>query len=86
MWNFLKGALPGALLSLVVNVLTILGWIYIGMWPPSLGNVTLALLILGIYGLEDKWAFPLGYWAVELLFVVVWISGMGWAMGGGLGV
>ncbi|HWI52820.1 MAG TPA: hypothetical protein VNT01_11845 [Symbiobacteriaceae bacterium] len=81
MWEFTKGAL----LSLVVNVLTILGWWYIGMWPPSLGNVTLALLILGFYGLEDQWAFPLGYWTVELLSIIVWLSGMGWAMGTGAG-
>lgn len=73
MTEFLKGAL----LSLAVNVLTVLGWAYIGPWPPSLANVLLALLLTGIYGLEDKWAFPTGYWAVELLAIVAWIVGLG---------
>ncbi|HEY3367257.1 MAG TPA: hypothetical protein VGK74_19545 [Symbiobacteriaceae bacterium] len=67
----------GFALSFVVNALTILGWYYIGMWVPAVVNVGLALVILGFYGLEDKWAFPGGYWTVELLSVVLWIDGMG---------
>lgn len=67
----------GALLSLVVNALTIAGWMYIGVWPPSVGNVLLALLLVGIYGLEDKWAFPIGYWVVELLSIIFWLMGVG---------
>ncbi len=73
MANFLKGAL----LSLVVNGLTVLGWYYLGHWPTSIANVLLALLILGIYGLEDKWAFPIGYWTVEVLSVALWMTGVG---------
>lgn len=73
----MRDFLAGVLLSLVVNVLTVLGWYYIGMWLPSLLNVGLALLILGFWGLEDKWAFPGGYWTVQLMAIVLWISGMG---------
>lgn len=69
--------LKGIALSLVVNVLTILGWLLVGVWPPAIVNALMALLILGIYGLEDKWGFPLGYWVVELLFIVAWIMGLG---------
>lgn len=69
--------LAGAALSLVVNALTILGWYYGGPWVPSAVNVLLALVFLGYYGLEDRWSFPLGYWSVELLAVVAWLSGLG---------
>ena len=77
----MRDFVAGALLSLVVNVLTVLGWYYIGMWLPSLLNVGLALLILGFWGLEDKWAFPGGYWTVQLAAIVLWISGMGFVGG-----
>ncbi len=73
MMEFLKGAL----LSLVVNTLAVVGWAYMGPLWPSLGNVLLALLLLGIYGLENKWAFPTGYWAVQLVAIVLWVSGIG---------
>jgi len=73
MLQFLKGTV----LSLLVNALTVLGWVFIGVWTPAIGNVLLALVIVGIYGLEDRWAFPLGYWAVELLSVVAWFMGLG---------
>jgi hypothetical protein len=69
----------GVALSLFVNVLTVVGWIYIGMWLPAVANALIALLAVGLWGLEDQWAFPLGYWAVELLSMVVWLSGMGFA-------
>lgn len=75
MWEYGKGI--GA--ALVVNVLTLVGWMYVGMWLPAVVNAMAALLILGIYGLEDKWAFPLGYWTVQLLAIVVWLSAMGMA-------
>ncbi|HYG56514.1 MAG TPA: hypothetical protein VD902_00400 [Symbiobacteriaceae bacterium] len=69
----------GAGLSLVINVGTMIGWMYLGVWIPSVVNALLALLILGLYGLEDRWAFPGGYWTVQLLCYVVWLSGMGYA-------
>lgn len=65
----------GTLLSLVINTLTILGWYYGNPLVPSVVNVGLALWVLGYYGLEDQWAFPLGYWLVELAAVVLWLSG-----------
>lgn len=67
----------GFVLSFLVNALTILGWMYIGMWVPAVVNVGMALLVLGYYGLEEKWAFPAGYWTVQLLAVVAWFTGMG---------
>lgn len=66
--------LKGGLVSLGVNVLTILGWLFIGPWLPAVVNVLLALGILGVYGLDDRWAFPLGYWTVELLAASLWMS------------
>lgn len=69
--------LKGLVLGLVVNALTILGWVYVGMWAPSVANVLLALLLLGIYGLEDKFAFPAGYWTVELFSFILWLTGVG---------
>jgi hypothetical protein len=73
--------LKGAGIALVINALTILGWLYIGMWAPSVINVLVALLIVGYYGLEDKWSFPLGYWTIELLSIVLWMTGIGVIMG-----
>lgn len=67
----------GILLSLVVNVLTVLGWFVIGPWPPAIVNVLLALIILGVYGLEDKWAFPLGYWTVQVPVAFLWMASWG---------
>jgi len=69
--------LKGAVLSVVVNVLTVLGWYSLGPWPTSIANVLLALLIIGIFGLEDKWAFPIGYWTVEVLSITLWMMGVG---------
>lgn len=74
-------AFKGIALSLVVNALTLLGWILVGVWPPAIVNALMAILILGIYGLDDKWGFPLGYWVVELLFIVAWIMGLGTMVG-----
>jgi hypothetical protein len=73
--------LKGAGIALVINALTILGWLYIGMWAPSVINVLVALLVVGYYGLEDKWSFPLGYWTIELLSIVLWMTGIGVIMG-----
>ncbi|MGE5675906.1 MAG: hypothetical protein ACM3XM_18820 [Mycobacterium leprae] len=70
----------GALLSLVVNALTILGWYYLGPWLPAAGNVLLALIVLLVYGLEDQWSLPLGYWAVQLVAFILWIDGLGLMM------
>lgn len=72
-------SLKGAGLAVAANLLTMVGWFYMGLWIPSAANALLALLVLGLYGLEDKWAFPMGYWAVQLLFYVAWLSGMGYA-------
>lgn len=69
--------MKGAGLSFGVNLLTVVGWVYVGIWPPSVGNVLLALLLTGIYGLEDRWAFPIGYWIVELLAIIAWMMGVG---------
>lgn len=66
----------GVLVSLAVNALTVLGWYYGDPWIPSVANVGLALWVLGYYGLEDRWAFPLGYWLVELFAVVLWLTGV----------
>jgi hypothetical protein len=71
-WAYLKGVA----LSLFVNVLTIVGWFYVGMWLPAIANALIALLVVGLWGLEDQWAFPLGYWTVELLAMVFWLTGM----------
>jgi hypothetical protein len=71
----------GASIALVINALTILGWLYIGMWAPSVINVLVALLVVGYYGLEDKWSFPLGYWTIELLAILLWMTGIGVIMG-----
>jgi hypothetical protein len=73
--------LKGAGIALVINALTILGWIYVGMWAPSIINVLVALLVVGYYGLEDKWSFPLGYWTIELLAILLWMAGLGVIMG-----
>lgn len=67
----------GLALGLLINGLTVLGWFYIGPLIPAAANALLALIILGLYGLEEKWAFPFGYWTVELLFVIASIVGMG---------
>lgn len=67
----------GGVLSLVVNGLTVVGWLYMGPWWPSVGNVLLVLTVTMIYGLEDRWAFPLGYWAIELLSIAIWLMGVG---------
>lgn len=67
----------GGLLSLAVNVLTVVGWLRLGPWWPSVGNVLLVLSITMIYGLEDRWGFPMGYWAVELVFIAIWLLGVG---------
>lgn len=68
--------LQGVLASLVVNALTIVGWWFLSAWPPAIANVALALVIVGVYGLEDRWAFPLGYWAVELVVAFLWLAGI----------
>jgi len=52
----------------------------VGCRFPAVANVLLALIILGFYGLEDKWAFPLAYWAIQLLAIVLWVTGMGAAL------
>jgi hypothetical protein len=68
----------GALASLIVNGLTVAGWYYLqDPLMPSVVNVALALGVLGYFGLEDRWAFPAGYWAVELLCVAFWLQGFG---------
>ncbi|MHB9144994.1 MAG: hypothetical protein ACYC5Y_06620 [Symbiobacteriia bacterium] len=67
----------GALVSLLVNVLTVLGWLVLGPWPPAIANVLLALIILGVYGLDDKWAFPLGYWTIEVPAAFLWMASWG---------
>ncbi len=69
--------LYGITASLLINLLTVAGWYVAGPWIPSVINVLLALLILGYYGLEDRWAFPLGYWTVQVVAVAAWISGLG---------
>jgi|GEM_PF-6594122 len=68
--------LRGMLASLLVNVLTIVAWLFLGAWPPAVVNVALALVILGVYGLENQWAFPLGYWTVELVAAFLWVAGI----------
>ena len=67
----------GLVLGILINGLTVVGWLYIGPLIPAGANALLALIILGLYGLEDKWAFPFGYWTVELLFVVTAMMGVG---------
>lgn len=64
----------GAILSLVINALTVVGWLYIGMWLPSITNALVALLVAGLWGLDDEWAFPIGYWTVQVLAVVAWLT------------
>lgn len=67
--------MKGALLALVVNILTIIGWLFLGPWVTSVANVLLALILTGIYGLEDKWGFVLSYWFVQLTVFALWIMG-----------
>lgn len=69
--------LKGVLVSVLVNLLTLAGWLFLGPWVPAVLNVALALVILGVYGLENRWAFPLGYWAVELPVAFAWIASVG---------
>lgn len=77
MWEFAKGA--G--ISLVINMATVVGWSYLGPWIPSVVNVLTALLVLGIYGLEERYAFPMGYWSIQLLSILGWLVGIGGLLG-----
>lgn len=73
----------GAGLSLLINALTVVGWLYVGMWLPSIANALIALLVAGLWGLDDEWAFPIGYWTVQVLAIVAWLMLLGY---GGLAI
>jgi hypothetical protein len=73
----MKQYLLGAVAAILVNLLTVLGWMTIGPFFPAAANALVALAVAGIWGLEDKWAFPMGYWTVQLLVIVFWLTGMG---------
>ncbi len=68
--------LKGLTVAVLINVATIVGWWLVGPWLPAAFAAGTALVVTGVYGLNDRWPFVGGYWAGQLVFVILWLAGM----------